>query len=59
MALFLSTLTDIERSDAPKRIDRTWEMQRPVESRELPEPLCTDRTRPVTPDRTLPASDEL
>ena len=28
------------------------EGQRPVESRELSEPLNYDRTRPITPDRT-------
>ena len=32
--------------------DRKQEGQRPVESRELLEPLNYDRTRPVTPDQT-------
>ena len=39
--------------------DRTREMQCQVKSRELLEPLWDDRMRPITPYRTLLASNEL
>ena len=36
--------------------DRTLRPQCPVVSSKLPKPTFADRTRPVMPDRTLPAS---
>ena len=45
-------------SDALLENGRIQETQRQVESRELLEPLWADRTRLITPDRTLLASDE-
>ena len=40
-------------------IDRTQELQHPIESRDVLERRNYDRTRPVACDQTLAASDQL
>ena len=59
MALFIIPATHSVLTGRWWQIDRTQELQRLIEYRDVPERRNCDRTRPMACDRTLTASDQL
>ena len=59
MTLFIIPATHSALTGRWRLIDRTQELQRPIEYREVPERRNYDQTCPVASDQTLAASNQL